>query len=46
MSKAGLDKIKSSAEETEVPDKDFGFDGVKLRTDGVDFSDDELTDSE
>ena len=46
MSKAGLDKIESSAEEMEVPDKDFGFDGVNLRTNGVDFSDNELTDSE
>jgi hypothetical protein len=46
VSKAGLDKIESAVDETEVPLKDFGFDGVNLRTDGVDFSDDELSDSE
>jgi hypothetical protein len=46
VSKAGLDKIKSTADDVEAPDKDFGFDGVNLRTDGVDFEDDELEDSE
>ena len=46
VSKAGLEKIESANDENDVPDKDFGFDGVKLRTSGVDFSDDELSDSE
>ena len=46
VSKAGLEKIESADDEAEVPDKDFGFEGVNLRTDGVDFSDDELSDSE
>ena len=39
-------KIESMPDEVEVPDKDFGFKGVNLRTSGVDFSDDELSDSE
>jgi len=46
ISKAGLDKIESAIDETEVPDKDFGFDGVNLRTDDVDFSDDEMSDTD
>ena len=46
VSKAGLDKIESAAEEPEVPEKDFGFEGVNLRTSGLDFSEDELSDSE
>jgi hypothetical protein len=41
VSKAGLDKIKSIPDDVEAPDKDFGFDNVNLRTDGVDFDDDE-----
>jgi hypothetical protein len=44
VSRAGLDKIESAVDDTDVPDKDFGFDGVSLRTSGVDFSDDELSD--
>jgi hypothetical protein len=46
VSKAGLDKIESADDDSEVPDKDFGFEGVNLRTTGVDFSDDELSDSD
>ena len=41
LSKAGLERIESADEEIEVPDKDFGFDNVNLRTDDVDFDDDE-----
>ena len=44
VGKEGLEKIESSSDETDAPDKDFGFEGVNLRTDGVDFSDDEATD--
>jgi hypothetical protein len=40
LSKAGLESVESAADETEVPDKDFGFDNVNLRTDDVDFDDD------
>ena len=47
VSKAGLERIElADDDEHDVPDKDFGFDGVKLRTSGVDFSDDEMSDSE
>jgi hypothetical protein len=47
VSKAGLEKIESAVDDEPVaPDKDFGFDGVNLRTTDVDFSDDELSDSE
>jgi hypothetical protein len=46
VSKAGLERIESAVDEGKVPEKDFGFDGVHLRTSGVDFSDDELSDSE
>ena len=46
VSKDGLDKIDSADNEAETQDKDFGFDGVNLRTDGVNFSDEELSDSE
>jgi hypothetical protein len=42
VSEAGLDQIESADDEIEVRDKDFGFEGVNLRTDDVDFSDDEL----
>ena len=41
VSKAGLENIESAAEDTDVPDKDFGFEGVNLRTNGIDFDDDE-----
>ena len=46
VSRAGLERIKSADEEAEVPDKDFSFDGVNLRTNDVDFSDDESDDLE
>jgi hypothetical protein len=46
VSKAGLERIETAGDEPEVPDKDFGFDGVNLRTSGVDFSDDEMSDHE
>ena len=42
--KEALEKIETSDDETDAPDKDFGFEGVNLRTDGVDFSDDDATD--
>ena len=45
LSKAGLEKLVSAVEEDELPDRDFGFDGVNLRTDGVDFDDEESEDS-
>ena len=42
LKESGLEKIESSDDEYgEVPDKDFGFEGVNLRTNDVDFSDDE-----
>jgi hypothetical protein len=46
VSKAGLDKIEAADDVSEVPNKDYGFEGVNLRTSGVDFSDDELSDSD
>jgi hypothetical protein len=46
VSKAGLDKIESADDEVEVQHKDFGFDGVNLRTNGVDFSDDDVSDTD
>ena len=46
ISKAGLNKIESADDEAELPEKDFGFDGVNLRMDGVDFSDDEMSDTD
>ena len=46
VSRAGLEKVEAAVEEMEVPDKDFGFDNVNLRTDGVDFKDDEPDDSD
>ena len=36
----------SAADELEVPDKDFGFENVNLRTDDVDFDEDESEDLE
>ena len=40
--KVGLDKILNSAmEDKEVPDKDFGFDNVNLKTGDVNFDDDD-----
>ena len=41
VSKAGLEKIESAADDADAPEKDFGFEGVNLRTNGVDFDDDE-----
>jgi hypothetical protein len=46
VSKAGLDKIESADDVDEVQHKDFGFDGINLRTNGVDFSDDDLSDTD
>ena len=40
VSKAGLEKLESAAEDMDVPDKDFGFEDVNLRTNNVDFDDD------
>ena len=44
VGKEGLEKIEAFSDEADAPDKDFGFEGVNLRTDGVDFSDDEAMD--
>ena len=44
VSKAGLERVESAVEDTEMPDKDFGFDEVNLRTDDVNFDDDESED--
>ena len=42
LKESGLEKIESSDDENgEVPDKEFEFEGVNLRTNDVDFSDDE-----
>ena len=41
ISKNGLERIKSAEDDIEAPDKDFGFEGVNLRTEEVDFSDEE-----
>jgi len=46
ISKAGLERVESAAEEMEVPDKDFGFENVNLRTDAVDFDNDESDNAE
>ena len=46
MSKAKLERVQSAAEELGVPDKDFRFDEVNLRTDSVDFDEDEPDDAE
>jgi hypothetical protein len=46
VSKAGLDKIESADDGYIVPNKDFGFEGVNLRTSDVDFTDDGLSDSD
>ena len=40
VSKAGLEKLESAAEDMDIPDRDFGFEDVNLRTDNVDFDDD------
>jgi hypothetical protein len=46
ISKEGLKKIKATNEGLEAPDKDFGFEGVNLRTDDADFSDEEVDNSD
>ena len=46
VSREGLKRIEAADLETEVQVKDFRFDGINLRTDGVDFSDDEMSDSD
>ena len=43
--KEGLEKIESLPDELEVLDKDFGFDNVNLRTDDVEFEDDDSDDT-
>jgi hypothetical protein len=42
LSKSGLEKLVSTADDDELPDKDFGFEGVNLRSDSVDFEEDEF----
>src|SRR6202789_1496345 len=44
VSQAGLERVESAAEDEDLPDKDFGFDNVNLRTNGIDFDDDEFED--
>ena len=39
--KNGLEKFKSAEDNIEAPDKDFGFEGVNVRNEEVDFSDEE-----
>ena len=46
LSKAGLERIETADNEAEGPDKDFGFDNVNLRTNSMDFEDDESNDSD
>jgi hypothetical protein len=46
VSEAGLEQIESADDDIEVANKDFGFEGVNLRTDDVDFSEDELPGSD
>jgi hypothetical protein len=46
LSKSGLEKLVSTADDDDLPDKDFGFEGVNLRSDSVDFEEDEFLDSE
>ena len=42
LKESGLEKIESDDDEDgKVPDENFGFEGVNLRTNDVDFSDDE-----
>ena len=40
-----LNKIESTPDEADIPEKDFGFEGVNLRTSEVDFSHDDNSDS-
>ena len=42
VSKAGLEKVELAADDMDMPDKDFGFDNVNLRSDEVDFDNEEL----
>jgi len=46
VSEKGLAKIESAFDEEDVQNKDYGFEGVNLRTDDVDFSDDETSDTD
>ncbi|KAF8815422.1 hypothetical protein BYT27DRAFT_7080011 [Phlegmacium glaucopus] len=41
VSKRGLDKLLSSEEESEAPNRDFNFEDVRLRTNKVDSDDEE-----
>ncbi|KAF8810690.1 hypothetical protein BYT27DRAFT_7221852 [Phlegmacium glaucopus] len=45
VSKSGLERLIASEDDNEVPDKDFGFEEVRLRSDSVEFEEDELDDS-
>jgi len=46
VSKTGLEQIELTTEEGEMPDKDFGFEDVNLRSRSVDFDDDQFGSSE
>jgi Integrase zinc binding domain/RNase H-like domain found in reverse transcriptase len=47
VSKDALQKIEDAEDvEDEIPDKDFIFDGVRLRSNELEFSDDELSDTD
>jgi Integrase zinc binding domain/RNase H-like domain found in reverse transcriptase len=46
VSEKGLAKIESAFDEEDVQNKDYGFEGVNLRTDDVDFSEDETSDTD
>ncbi|KAF8806939.1 hypothetical protein BYT27DRAFT_7101281 [Phlegmacium glaucopus] len=41
VSRSGLDKLLSSEEESEVPNRDFNFEDVRLRPNEVDSDDEE-----
>jgi hypothetical protein len=45
-SKAGLERIEATKDEIEVPDRDFAFENVNLRTDDVEFDDDDIYDDD
>ena len=47
VSKEALERIKEAEDiENEIPDRDFSFDGVRLRTDETEFSDDDLSEAD
>ena len=46
VTREGLNKIESTPDEADIPEKDFGFEGVNLRTSEVDFLDDDNSDSD